>query len=268
MAASLSANAQLVRNGSFETPSLNTAPHGSFLDWTSSGNSGAQANGANPQNLSTVNGDWYVGYNSPFPTAADGKNYAVLGPTAQGNVNTGNPPGGPGYLAQNVPTTAGDVYQVTFYLQEETFGDPSDLDNLYFTATMGGKTLIDINSTGSPTYTYHDGTFNATYDASVADFVDAAKWTAFTFDYTAGATPFATLQFGFETDVNNAADWGLDNVSVQDLTNPANDAGAAWALYNPVGGTVPDSGMGIGLVGAVFLGVCGFAKGRRGIVAS
>ena len=110
--------ANLVVNGGFETDD--------FTGWTLSGNVGPSVWG--PQVFINSN-------------AESGKYAAVLGPI-----------GSDGTLSQNLQTTAGESYTVTFWLANSS-GGPDD-----FTAKWNGQTLLALNNApqqGYTEYTYH-----------------------------------------------------------------------------------------------------------------
>ena len=140
--------ANLLANGDFET--------GDFTGWTLSGNVGTSVWG--PQVFINSN-------------AESGKYGAVLGPV-----------GSDGTLSQNIQTTAGESYTVTFWLANRS-GGPDD-----FTAKWNGQTLLALNNAPQQGYTEY------TYQVS-------------------GSGSTSNLEFDFRQD---PTDWNLDNVSVVD----------------------------------------------------
>ncbi len=91
------------------------------------------------------------------------------------------------YLSQTLPTQAGGLYMLSFWLANPAQGAPNE-----FQATWDGNTLLDQ------------------IDA------DQSGWTNFQYVVTASGTD-TVLQFGFQNDQNA---FGLDDVSVQAVPAP------------------------------------------------
>lgn len=137
-------------NGGFET--------GDFSDWTSSGNFSS---------CSVVTGPLY---------AYSGDYGAQLGPAFT-----------LGYLSQNLPTAAGEMYLLSFWLDSPDGVTPNE-----FSVAWNGTTLLDKKNWG------------------------AIGWTNMQFIVTATSTN-TLLQFGFRDDNSFL---GLDNISVGPLMQP------------------------------------------------
>ena len=142
----------LVQNGSFET--------GNFMDWTLTGNT---AFTGVCQNLSCPNpGGW---------PAEDGIYSAYFGEVG----------GSYTYLSQSIPTIAGQMYTLSFYLADPQGGTPN-----YFAVSFGTATF------------------------SITNFSAGFGWTLFQLsDMATGST--TDLKFTFRQDPNY---WFLDNVAV------------------------------------------------------
>jgi hypothetical protein len=138
--------ADLVVNGGFET--------GDFSGWTLSGNTGFTFVGNQPQS---------------------GNSAAWLGPV-----------GSPGFLSQDVTTTPGQTYNVSYFLASDG-GTPN-----LFTAMFAGQTLFSQTN------------------------IPAQGYTQYSFNVKATGTT-STLQFGFRNDPG----WlRLDGVSVGSAQTP------------------------------------------------
>lgn len=154
----------LVQNGGFET--------GDFTGWTISDPS---------QNL--VTNTTYIFAPPNFPVHS-GDYYALLG---EG--------GSLAYLTQTIPTTPGQVYQISFWLNCDT-ETPNE-----FLFNWNGQTLFD----GALTSDDFDGT-NFTPNV----------WSNFQFTATATASS-TVIEFGAR---NDSSYFGLDDVSVQPFVVP------------------------------------------------
>ena len=150
------ARANLVVNGGFET--------GDFTGWTLSGNTGDTFVSGSPYNFSGSYG-------------------AQLGPV-----------GSDGYLSQTLPTTAGTIYFVSFWLENE--GGPLNSFTTYWGGTDVGPDLVNSN---------------------------AFPWTYFS-GYVSAPTNSTVLEFAY---FQNSSYWGLDDVNVSS-TIPL--PGAVWLL--------------------------------------
>jgi len=143
----LSIGQPIIQNGGFET--------GDFTDWTLSGNTIATA---------------VVGGGTGSVYVHSGTYAAQLGP-----------PSSPGYLTQNLTTSAGQNYMVSLWLRNPTGGTPNQFQIQWNGATM----FYQTNLTGT-------------------------GWTNLQFIATATGSVTA-LQFGFQNDPDY---FGLDDVSV------------------------------------------------------
>ena len=144
--ASIAHCAPLVVNGDFET--------GNIAGWTLSGNSGFAFASSSPSYVHT------------------GTSGAALG--AMGSL---------GFLSQDISTTPGDTYQVSYWF----FSDGSTPNE--FSASLGGTQLFDQQNIPAQIYTQYS--------------------------FNVGATAaLSTLQFGSRDDLGFL---GLDDVSVTDL---------------------------------------------------
>jgi hypothetical protein len=141
-------------------------------------------------------------------------------------------------IQQSITTISGDKYQVTFWLSD-TPGlaglIPAD-NTATFDATFGATTLLNL--TPGTDSTYVSGGING--------------WTKTTLQITGTGAP-TLLDFVF---ANQYGDWNLSDVSVVDVTAS-------------VSASVPDSGVGFGLIAATLLGLCGISRNinRRPVLA-
>lgn len=147
------AQADLVKNGGFET--------GDFSEWTRSGDPAYT----------------YVNGNDPH----SGDYAAVFGPQD-----------GLGYISQNLATSAGESYYITFWLGNA--GLPSN----QFVVQWDGKTIFDITDVGYQVYTQYN-------------FTEVASGTS------------TNLTFGFQ---HTPVFWYFDDISVNAVPVPP----AAWLL--------------------------------------
>jgi hypothetical protein len=148
------AQADLVTNGGFET--------GDFTGWVQGGNTGD------------------TGVDSNFPHS--GIFSAFMGPV-----------GSDGTLSQNIATTPGQLYEISFWLNTEEPGPPND-----FAVSFGGQALLSLTN------------------------LPAAPYTQLTFDVTASSSS-SSLLFSFR---NDDGFFDLDDVSVNSVTVPGPIVGA------------------------------------------
>jgi hypothetical protein len=162
----LQVTSQLVQNGGFEP--------GNFSGWTQSGN---------------------TGYSSVLANSAyvhSGSEGAQLGPS-----------GSLGYLSQTMPVIPGQLYLLSFWLDNPKAGNPNEL-----LVSWDGRTLFDQTN------------------------LPALGWTNLQFFATASGTS-AALSFGFR---NDPAYFGFDDVSVLPVIRPT----LQWV--SSLGGTVQFAG--------------------------
>jgi len=117
--------ANLVQNGGFET--------GDFTDWTLTGNTGFTGVDTNSAYSGTYGGDF-------------------------GAV------GSDGYLDQNIATTIGDTYDITFWLSNDG-GTPSD-----FSSSFGGTTGVSLTDPNGFSFTEYSYTATATTTSTDLNF--------------------------------------------------------------------------------------------------
>jgi hypothetical protein len=179
----LSANANLLTNGSFELGTF--VNDGNLTDTFSAGATTITGWSAVGRQIS------WIDVGNPWSLSAqDGNRFLDL--TAY---NAGAPFGG---VTQNVATTAGEQYTVSFYLGS-------------YTALWGGPPVSILASAGGTSQTYMNAAATST-----------STWTPFSLLFTAtSATTAITL-----TGAAGVSYIGLDNVSVD-------PAGAAGAVPEP-----------------------------------
>lgn len=154
-----SSNANIVVNGGFET--------GTFSGWTQSGNTGFTSVGTGVEVHSGTYG-------------------ASFGPV-----------GSLGYLSQDLSTTAGQTYNLAFFLRN------SSATANEFLVSVGGVTLFDQTNLSTFSFTEKTEQFTA-----------------------AGSS--TTLTFGFR---NDGGFFGLDDVSVDPVRTPAVPEPAGITLF-------------------------------------
>jgi hypothetical protein len=138
------------------------------------------------------------------------------------------------YEEQDLTTTVGDEYQISFWLQPEE-GVVSD-----YTALWGGATVFDWTQTNSGVSTA--GVWSD-YDAFGLPilFSPAPAWNQIVIDVTATSVT-ELLQLGIRQDPSYS---NLTEVDVEDL-GPVNSA--------------PDGGLGLLVIAATLAGVCGLSS--------
>jgi hypothetical protein len=176
------ANANLIANGSFETP---TVPNGSFTNFPvgSSALTGWNVFGPSGTNVSIVSGSFSQN-GVTFP-AENGSQWLDL--TGDGSNSTEG-------ISQSVATSVGDVYQLSYYIGNTTGGSIFGTTSTVIVSLNGASTFTDTNSTVSPT---------------------TQNWEQFTHDFTAtsATTDIAFLNGDPSNDNNN----GLENIVLLDL---------------------------------------------------
>jgi hypothetical protein len=174
----INAQASLLTNGSFETGTFvndgnetMTFPAGpsTITGWTVVGSHVSWIEGGNPWGLSAQDGDRFLD---------------LTGYTA------GAPFGG---VTQTVPTSAGQAYDLTFYLGS-------------YTRRWGGPPVSILATAGGASQTF-----------TVTSTSTASTWTPFTFHFTAPSASTAVTLMG-SAGVN---DIGLDNVSLDPVGSAA-----------------------------------------------
>ncbi len=177
-----SAQANLLTNGSFETPavpvgSFTTFPVGSALipGWSVFGPAGT--------NVAIVSGSFSQNGVS-FP-AQDGLQWLDL---------TGNGANSAEGVSQNVATTVGNLYQLSLYVGNTTGG-----------GVFGTTSTVNVSLNGVPTFVDVNDTVSAT----------TLNWELFTHPFIATG---ASTTLGFQNgDPSNDNSNGLDNVVLLDL---------------------------------------------------
>lgn len=191
------ARANLIDNGSFETPIV---PTGSFTNFTvgSAALTGWTVVGPAGDNVSIVGAFTQNGVSFP---AEDGNQWLDL---------TGDGSNSAEGVSQSVATTAGDLYSLSYYVGSTSgggiFGDTSTV----IVSLDGVPTYIDTNATPSPT---------------------TQDWEEFTHDFVASGAS-TTLAFQND-DPSSDNDNGLDNVVLTDLgpATPPVPEPASLALF-------------------------------------
>ncbi len=192
-------SADLIGNGGFET--------GGFATWSLSNVGG----GTPPVVIQ-------YGQAGGYPTGAFGE--AVSAGTGRRQLcrlfssDTANPD----TLSQMVDVVAGQIYDLSFdyYVPQNGYNNPFDASLAFL---IDGVQAGNMLTTGSPT-------------SNTAP----ATWYHFTTDYTAATTGPAKLEFQFHGLGNTAADFAVDNVSMQ----AAVPEPATWAMML----------LGVGIVGS------------------
>jgi len=181
LAVSATANANLLANGSFESPVI---PATGFKDFPASGSPAITnwtVSGPDP-GVSIVSGTF--SQNGVTFEAQDGIQWLDL--TGDGtNSNEG--------VSQSVTTIAGHVYQLTYFIGNTTGG------SIFGTTST---VIVDVN--GTPTYTDENSMTDAT----------ALVWEQFTHTFTA-TSGTTTLGF-FNDDPSSDNSNGLDNIVLLD----------------------------------------------------
>lgn len=178
------AHANLITNGSFENPSV---PAGSYTNYTT-GSLGITGWTVVGPEASVVSGT-FAQYGITFQ-AQDGNQWLDLTGLGTNNNNDG--------VSQNVATTIGQTYQLSFYV-----GSATD-NNLFFAATVD----LSINGGARQSFT------NSTAPTNMLD------WKLFTVQFTATtSTTNITFFNGNNSSANNVS--GLDNVTLDAVVAPA-----------------------------------------------
>ena len=192
-----SANAvSLISNGSFETP---VVPAGSFTSFSvgSALLTGWDVIGPTGAVVSVVSGTF--SQNGVTFQAQDGTQWLDLT-----GVNSNSTEG----VSQTLATTAGHVYQLSFYVGNTTGG-----------SIFGSTSTVNVSINGTPTFSDTNSTTNAT----------GLSWELFTQTFTAASatTTLAFINGDPATDNSN----GLDNVVLNDLGPAAVPLPAALPLF-------------------------------------
>ena len=192
----LRANAvPLISNGSFETP---TVPAGSFTSYSvgSALLTGWNVIGPADTVVSVVSGTF--SQNGVTFQAQDGIQWLDLT-----GVNSNSTEG----VSQSLATTAGDVYQLSFYVGNTTGG-----------SIFGSTSTVNVSINGTPTFSDTNSTTNAT----------GLSWELFTHTFIASTmTTLAFLNGDPGADNSN----GLDNVALTDVGPAAVPLPAALPLF-------------------------------------
>lgn len=154
----------IVKNGGFET--------GSFPPWTTSGNNGSGARAAAVQNGGAIGIDQDSAHTGQFGVFA-------------------HPVGSRGYLQQDLHTTAGSSYDLTFWMdatQSAALSQAKNGNPVDFHVYWNGKLIFDLDNSAVP-----------------------GSYTKFTFDDLLATGARTNLKFGFRDD---SGEFHLDDVSV------------------------------------------------------
>jgi hypothetical protein len=152
----------LVLNPGFET--------GDFSNWTQSGNTGYTGIAD-----ITTDGPFYV----------HSGNYGLFG----------GPIGSLGYISQDIPTVAGDYYDISFWYKSTGYSlnEPNELFVSWGSVTLPVTLFDQVN-------------------------IPAADWTQYSFNNVSGLAGTTTLTIGLQND----GIWdGLDDISVSPVPEPA-----------------------------------------------
>lgn len=192
-------SAELINNGGFET--------GNFNGWSLSNVGGGTAPVVIHYGQA---GNYPVGaFGEAIPAAPGGGSY-----TAYFSSDTANPDS----LSQSVNVVAGQTYNLSFdyYVPRNGYNNPYDATlGFFINGVQAGSTL----TTGSPSGN-----------------TPPATWEHFTTSYTAATTGSVNLAFQFRGLGSTAADFAIDNVSMQ----AAVPEPATWAMML----------LGVGIVGS------------------
>jgi hypothetical protein len=154
----------IVKNGSFET--------GSFPPWKTSGNTGGGARAAAVQNGGAIGIDQDSAHTGQFGVFA-------------------HPVGSRGYLQQDLHTTAGSSYDLTFWMdatQSAALSQATNANPVDFHVYWNGKLIFDLDNSAVP-----------------------SSYTKFTFDDLLATGSRTNLKFGFRDD---SGEFHLDDVKV------------------------------------------------------